>query len=128
MKPIELQGLFDIARFVQDRPWQPFHPGIDCLPIYQTPDGGPAAMLLRYQPGAHAPVHVHQGYEHILVLSGSQTDERGHHPTGSLLIHPPGTEHHVRSEDGCVVLAIWERRVRFVSSDDADADTRDIGC
>lgn len=117
MNPIALRGLFDMERFAAAHQWQPFHPGIDCLPIYETPDDGPAAMLLRYQPGASAPVHLHQGIEHILVLSGSQDDERGHHPAGSLMIHPPGTDHHVRSDEGCVVLAIWERRVKMVEGE-----------
>jgi anti-sigma factor ChrR (cupin superfamily) len=115
MNPIVMRGLLEIAATAGEQDWKPFHAGIESLTIYETPQGGPAAMLLRYQPGAHAPPHVHQGYEHILILSGSQTDEQGYHPAGSLLIHPPGTEHHVHSEDGCVVLAIWERRVRFIA-------------
>lgn len=114
MNALELNGLFEIARDPSTAGWKPFHTGIDCYPIYETPDGGPAAMLLRYQPGARAPAHRHLGYEHILVISGSQTDERGRHLAGSLLIHGPGGEHHVHSEDGCVVLAIWEKRVSFI--------------
>lgn len=111
-----MRGLLDVAALADQSGWQFFHTGIDCLPIYETPNGGPAAMLLRYQPGASAPAHVHEGVEHILILSGSQSDERGHHPVGSLLIHPPGTEHHVRSDEGCIVLAIWERRVRIIGT------------
>lgn len=95
--------------------WQPFHSGIDCYPIYAEGEQGPAAMLLRYQPGAHAPPHLHQGFEHILVLSGSQTDERGRHGVGTLLIQEPGSEHRLYSEDGCVVLAIWEKRVKMLA-------------
>lgn len=113
MDAIAIRGLLDVAATVKAQDWKPFHPGIESALIYETPDDGPGAMLLRYEPGAHAPAHIHQGFEHILILSGSQTDERGHHPTGSLLIHPPGSLHHVHSDDGCVVLAIWERRVRF---------------
>ena len=112
--PIVLNGLFDASANLPAEGWKPFHTGIDCYPIYETPDGGPAAMLLRYEPGATAPAHHHQGYEHIFVLSGSQTDERGRHEAGSFMVHAEGTDHHVHSEDGCVVLAIWERRVRFL--------------
>ncbi|MGQ0618874.1 MAG: cupin domain-containing protein [Panacagrimonas sp.] len=117
MNAIAMRGLADVTALAETQQWKPFHAGIDCVPIYETPDNGPAAMLLRYQPGAQAPVHVHEGHEHILILSGSQIDERGHHPVGSLLIHPPGTEHHVRSDEGCIVLAIWERRVRFIEDE-----------
>lgn len=114
MTAIVLEGLLDVANTLRPEDWKPFHPGIVCHPIYETADDGPAAMLLRYAAGAHAPVHVHQGYEHIFVLSGSQTDERRRHVAGSFMVHPPGTEHRVHSEDGCVVLAIWERRVRLI--------------
>lgn len=125
MNALELQNVLDADALAHRQDWQPFHPGIDCIPIYQTADEGPAAMLLRYQPGAHAPPHLHQGYEHILVLSGSQTDERGRHPAGSLLVQAPGTPHHVHSEDGCIVLAIWEKRVRFLPP---AAEETDVGC
>ena len=112
MDALTLRGLLDAG--AAERDWQPFHEGIDCLPIYAQGEDGAAAMLLRYQPGASAPPHLHRGIEHILILSGSQNDERGHHPAGSLLIHPPDTEHRVRSDDGCIALAIWQRRVRFL--------------
>jgi anti-sigma factor ChrR (cupin superfamily) len=53
-------------------------------------------------------------FEHILVLSGSQTDHNGEHQTGTLVINPPGTNHSVISEAGCIVLAIWEKPVALV--------------
>ncbi len=112
MTILTMQGLLAIHERQHELEWQPFRPGITCYPIYQTAEGA-AAMLLRYEPGARAPHHIHQGYEHILVLSGSQTDAVGHHPAGSLVIHPAGTVHDVYSEDGCIVLAIWEKQVRF---------------
>jgi hypothetical protein len=33
---------------------------------------------------------------------------------GSMLISEPGTAHAVSSEEGCVVLAIWERPVELL--------------
>ena len=114
MDAVVLRGLLDARTHLADAQWQPFRPGIDAITIYEDGSEGAAAMLLRYQPGAYAPPHVHEGFEHILILSGSQIDERGHHPAGSLLIHPPGSEHRVHSDEGCIALAIWERRVRFL--------------
>lgn len=114
MNAIALRGLLDPEKLAAEQEWKPFHPGIESALVYETPGNGPAAMLLRYQPGARAPAHHHEGFENILILSGSQTDERGRHPAGSLLVHAPGTDHHVHSEDGCLVLAIWEKRVRFL--------------
>ena len=93
--------------------WEPMREGIDIARLYTTPDGGPSAALLRYRPGARLARHVHTGFEHIYVLSGSQVDDSGEHRAGALLIHGPGTSHTIASKHGCVVLAIWERPVRF---------------
>jgi anti-sigma factor ChrR (cupin superfamily) len=76
--------------------------------------GGAVASLLRYSPGAWVPYHRHEGYEHVYVLSGSQRDRRGTYRTGTLVINPPGTTHEVFSDEGCIVLLIWERPVVFV--------------
>ena len=94
--------------------WEPFRPGVSVRWLYRTPEVGPSAALLRYQPGASVPLHEHLGYEHVLVLDGAQADERGHYSAGTLVVNAPGTRHRVRSEEGCVVLIIWERAVRVL--------------
>lgn len=97
-------------------PWEPFRPGVEAAWIYRGPDGGPASAYLRYAPGARVPRHRHVGYEHVLVLSGSQTDANGRHRAGTLVVNPPGTSHDLVSEDGCVVLIVWEKGVAFDSA------------
>ncbi len=74
---------------------------------------GSSAALLRFEPGGKIPLHFHTGYEHIIVLSGSQMDEHGQLFAGGLRIHPPGSSHSVASESGCIVLAIYEKPVSF---------------
>lgn len=95
-------------------PWQRFREGVDIHPLVERPEGGAAVALLRYRAGAAVPPHTHVGSEHIFVLAGSQEDERGHYPAGSVLVSAPGSSHTVRSPQGCVVLAIWEQPVRFI--------------
>lgn len=34
---------------------------------------------------------------------------------GSLIIHPPGTEHDLVAPEGCIALGIWEKPVAFVT-------------
>ncbi|QOV92553.1 cupin domain-containing protein [Humisphaera borealis] len=104
----------DLLRLIDDPalPWQAFVPGIEIFRLYRL-ETGQSAALLRYTPGARLIRHRHVGMEHILVLRGSQADENGVHRQGTLLIHPPGTAHSVRSDEGCVALAIWERPVVF---------------
>jgi anti-sigma factor ChrR (cupin superfamily) len=94
--------------------WERMREGIEIARLYATPDGGPSAALLRYTPGARLQRHEHTGFEHIFVLAGSQVDDSGEHHAGALLIHGPGTSHTISSKHGCVVLAVWERPVRFL--------------
>jgi anti-sigma factor ChrR (cupin superfamily) len=110
---IALGKLFGAAQDFEGLPWQPFRPGVEIARIYGTGESGPAAALLRYAPGASVPRHAHVDYEHILVLTGSQRDERGVYPAGTLLVHGAGTSHTVASDEGCVVLAIWNAPVQF---------------
>lgn len=95
--------------------WQVLRPGVEFHALYGRPGVGPAAALLRYVPGATVPQHHHTGYEHILVLQGSQRDGDGHYPAGTLLVSPPGSRHAVVSDDGCLVLAIWSAPIEFVA-------------
>ncbi|HYQ42294.1 MAG TPA: cupin domain-containing protein [Polyangiaceae bacterium] len=93
--------------------WQPFRAGIEIHRLYGEMGVGRAAALLRYAPGAQLPVHRHAGFEQILVLQGSQVDDRGRYGKGSLVVNPPGSQHAVTSPEGCIVLVTWELPVEF---------------
>src|SRR4051812_28882377 len=107
--------LFDLPRRARegDFAWQPYLPGIEIHRLYGDDTGGPSAILLRYAPGATAPDHTHPGYEHIFVLSGEQSDERGVYGTGTFVINAPNSRHSVTSAKGCVVLVVKEQPVVF---------------
>jgi anti-sigma factor ChrR (cupin superfamily) len=111
---LELKDLFQIAAWQHTLPWAPFRDGIDIYRLYGDGQSGPAAALLRFHPGARVPIHEHTGYEHIVVLAGSQVDENSRAAAGSLIINPPQTSHSVFSETGCIVLAIYEKPVAFL--------------
>jgi anti-sigma factor ChrR (cupin superfamily) len=98
----------------EDAPFVPFREGVEIARLH---DGPPAVALLRYAPGAGVPAHLHRGLETILVLQGSQSDERGEYPQGSLILNPEGTSHRVWSDEGCVVLIQWTLPVEFLPSD-----------
>lgn len=111
---IKLKDLFQVSGWQQKLPWKPFQPGVDIYRLYEDGETGANAALLRFQPGGRVPLHEHTGYEHIFVLSGSQVDENSEAATGSLIINPPGTSHSILSETGCIVLAIYEKPVKFL--------------
>lgn len=111
---IELQRLFQIAETQDSYAWEYFRENIDIHRLYGDGETGPAAALLRYRETCPIPPHVHEGHEHILVLCGLQEDADGIIGPGTLRIHPPGTIHHGTGFAGCIVLAIYEKPVRFL--------------
>jgi anti-sigma factor ChrR (cupin superfamily) len=113
-RPIILENVLELAQHPESVSWARFREDVDIHWLYQTDADGPAAALIRFYPGARVALHEHTGFEHILLLAGSQTDDSGEHGRGALLIHPPGTRHEIASAEGCVVLAIYEKPVVFV--------------
>jgi len=97
--------------------WEPFREGIEIHRLYDRGPEGTASALLRYRAGASLPAHDHMGVEHIMILTGSQVDERGVYGPGTLVINAPGTRHSVHTPEGCTVLVVWERPVVFVGDD-----------
>lgn len=115
--PVVLRDLFQPLPADLRSDFRPLRPGVSMLPLYGepgVPSTEPSAALLQYEPGASIPAHHHPGYEHIVVLDGSQSDERGTYPRGTCLINPPGSRHAVQSPEGCLVLAIWNQSVEML--------------
>ena len=115
---LQIIDLYTIHEWQDELPWVPFREGVEIYRLYGDGIEGPTAALIRFQPGASVPLHEHMGYEHIIVLSGSQVDENSRAGAGSLIVNPPRTRHSVSSERGCIVLAIYERPVAFLSAPD----------
>ncbi len=116
---IELAQIFQIASHPESIDWQPFRDGVEIHRLYGDGVTGPTAALLRFTRDAEIPLHRHPGYEHILVLSGSQRDQNGISRAGTLVVNPPGSAHRVEAEAGCLVLAIYEQPVVFLDGPDS---------
>ena len=111
---LKLNDLLQIRDWHKQLSWQPFFPGVETYRLYEPGPDGPRASLLRFAPGGRVPLHEHTGYEHIVILEGAQVDENSRAAAGAVIINPPGTSHSVLSEGGCIVLAIYEKPVRFL--------------
>lgn len=109
-----ITGLQEPQQLLSSRSWSALRPGVDISYIYQTDKKGPSAAFLHYRPGASVPRHSHVDFEHILILHGSQTDGATHYPSGSLIVSKPGSQHQIRSAEGCIALAVWVKPVAFV--------------
>lgn len=118
---IELRDLFHLAERPDEIPWQPFKKGVEIHRLYGDGVVGPTAALLRFREASKIPLHRHPGFEHIMVLAGTQRDQNGPVSAGTLMINPPGTCHSVVSDAGCIVLAIYNESVQFLgdASDEA---------
>jgi anti-sigma factor ChrR (cupin superfamily) len=112
---IEITDLFRIAAHPDEIPWQPFQDGVEIHRLYGDGIEGPTAALIRFRKDGKVPIHAHTGYEHIIVLAGTQRDQNSVATAGTLIINPPGTCHSVVSEAGCIVLAIYEKPVKFLN-------------
>lgn len=111
-----IEGLFTPLALIESRQWQTLAEGVFVSDIYDMENAGPRSAFLRYLPGASVPNHLHTGLEHILILHGSQTDGTRTYTAGTLVIHPPGTQHHLVSQEGCLALGVWEKPVAFTGS------------
>jgi anti-sigma factor ChrR (cupin superfamily) len=111
---IELTKLLKIVENQDQYEWLPFREHVDIHRLYGNGESGPTAALLRYRETTPIPTHIHEGYEHILVLCGTQEDDEGLIEAGTLRIHAPGTIHRGTGFAGCIVLAIYEKAVRFL--------------
>jgi len=115
--PLVFRDLLQRARTLPVEPgWEALREGVRIRRLYQAGETGPAAALLHYEPGAGIPAHEHMGFEHILVLDGSQADEHGSYSAGTLIINRPHSAHRVASPEGCIVLIIWQAGVRLLNA------------
>ncbi len=91
--------------------FEPFKPGIS---IHWLAQGEPAVALLKYEPGARAPLHFHPATESVLILDGAQSDALGTYQAGDFVLNFKGSQHEVWSETGCVALLQRAKPVQFL--------------
>lgn len=101
----------------RDVAYEPFRDGIEAHWLVRGGQEAPSAAILRYAPGASVPRHRHPGLETIVVLDGTQSDENGDYPAGSVVFNPVGSEHSVWTRGGCVVLIQWNLPVVLLDGD-----------
>lgn len=112
-----LHKVFDKHYRDHELDWQPYgadgRKNVLIARLYDARQNGkgPAAAILKYEPGARVPAHLHPGFELILVLEGELINDAGRHPAGTLEICPPGSAHALGSDKGCTFLVVWEEPV-----------------
>lgn len=112
--PLVVPNLFDREKLLSQLLWKPLHKDVFISLIYAAGKGLSQAAVLHYLPGSSIPRHRHPGFEHILILHGSQEDGTRTYGPGTLVIQDSGSEHRIASPEGCIALGIWEKPVEFL--------------
>ncbi|MEP7728556.1 cupin domain-containing protein [Marinomonas primoryensis] len=80
--------------------------------LYENEDKSIA--LVRFNPGAEAKPHIHNGFESIFVIEGSYQDEFGRHIEGDLIIYPNNSVHSWSSQEGALLYVVWGGTVESI--------------
>ena len=91
--------------------------------LYHNKDSGEMTVLLKWEPGAVLPFHRHPEIEQSWVLEGSFYDHDGICRAGEFVWRQPGSLHETRSDEACVLLAIYRKPNIFYKHNAGFADS-----
>jgi quercetin dioxygenase-like cupin family protein len=79
-------------------------------PLSYDPRTQRGSYLMRMEPGAVTIHHTHASREEFLVLEGELIEDDGTVlKTGDWVVYEPGSDHHTRTETGCLLLGLdWD--------------------
>lgn len=90
--------------------WQPSQfEKISMKVLYRNDAEGEMTVLLKWEPGAVLPFHRHPEIEQSYVLQGSFYDHDGICRAGQYVWRHPGSLHETRSDEGCILLAVYRK-------------------
>jgi anti-sigma factor ChrR (cupin superfamily) len=85
-------------------PWEPGPiPGVAYKPLYQQAGFSDETRLERWEPGADLGVVSYEKGAELFVLEGGFADEAGAYAAGCWLRLPERSQHHPRSDRGCIL-------------------------
>jgi quercetin dioxygenase-like cupin family protein len=100
--------------------WQPLvESGVNTKGLYVKPlrydeaTGRAPTFLLKFDPGASYPNHVHPEGEEVYVLEGEVRFGADQLKAGDYLYTPPGAMHPVFSKTGCTLFFIVPKEVEI---------------
>ncbi len=84
--------------------------------LYEDKPNGEMTCLVKLDPGAYLPMHIHPEIEQALILEGSMSDHDGTAYAGDYVWRRPGSTHDNHSETGAVVFAVYRKPNMFQHS------------
>jgi len=104
--------------------WQPSQfDKIAMKVLYRNDTQGEMTVLLKWEPGATLPFHRHPEIEQSWVLEGSFYDHDGICRAGQFVWRQPGSMHETRTDEGCLLLAIYRKPNIFYNTSGFEATT-----
>ncbi len=101
-------GRWPLVVSAADGEWQPTGvEGVSAKPLFVDPEEDRVTMLVRMEPGATYPAHLHGGAEESFILEGDLSDGEVSLRAGDYLRKDGGTVHEAQSSDtGCFMLIV----------------------
>lgn len=99
------------AKQYSEPPWERVAPGIECKVLATDNERHRISMLVRLEPGASYPPHVHSGVEELHLLDGELwIDDRKLSPGDYHQAEAGTSDRHVWSETGCTCVLMTSTR------------------
>ena len=109
----------------QDMEWAPTQfEKVYVKALYQDKEKGELTCLVKLEPGAKLPMHVHPELEQAYVLEGSMSDHDGVCRAGEY-VWRRGSYHENESAEGAIVLAIYRKPNIFQHSAGFETKTKE---
>lgn len=77
--------------------------------LYENKEAGEMTCMIKLEPGAYIPFHMHPELEQAYIISGSMYDHDGIARAGDYVWRKPGSKHDNTSEEGAVILAVYRK-------------------
>ncbi len=91
-------------------PWRPTRfDKVSIKVLYENLEAGEMTVLVKLDPGAYIPFHMHPELEQAYVLEGAMHDHDGVAVAGDFIWRKGGSKHDNSSPDGAVILAVYRK-------------------
>lgn len=91
-------------------PWRPTRfDKVSIKVLYENKDAGEMTVLVKLDPGAYIPFHMHPELEQAYVLEGAMHDHDGVAVAGDFIWRKGGSKHDNSSPDGALILAVYRK-------------------
>lgn len=111
--------------------WKPTRfDGIAIKVLYENKEKGEMTCMLKLDPGASVPFHMHPEIEQAFVIEGSMYDHDGQANSGDYVWRAAGSYHDNHTDVGATILAVYRKPNIFKQRGevaDLEADAGEAG-